>query len=1433
MSDPLGPYGQIYGQVDASGNEQSGTTAAAQIADKQKKLLGVTQAPGTTPPEVHSSSDGQGFFDRLKASAAQNIEKAYDYVAGKPQPAALPDAQGFAGKAGDFAAGLVDPVNLVGFGAAGAASHALGVPALAEKLGLKFAGEGIANKLTQKAVQYGTEGAVTGAMGQPASEALRAHEDGGSYDLSRLPGDVATGAAFGAVADPLIRSVIPAAQVGVEAIKGAFPAPGAPRARASVFDGVPHGDAAHVDNFDPWDLQRTPIHADANIGMGDKSIPDLEAAGKLAIRAATDKATGKVKFGDFGDRMDVETPVDPEWLKNEMVTKHGYEPDIAAEKSVQSGGFIDEQGNWNSEVAKPHVAKTDIHITGFEGDKTLHVGWLRHSSGFPGAFQLDHNGEFQRVRDPASSEHQPIPTPRETAMTMRVIQDQLIRNPDIKWLDTEPINSHVMKQLAKYGGRFEGHGGTMVVDADNIRNGTKVGIHPETAGIMKVKSAWHTDGETFVDTLPPEEQAAVRAFQGNGMDNDPTGRVGRAFEKLPESQAAHAFATRDHLEWQANGAEDELGDFGEPEGFSRDDIIPDHYSPYDDIDQGEGHDIGRDSDGNLAYSVMPGGPPIPTPEGIRRGASRAKAKLDEILAERKTEPVINVKKMGLSKEATARIEKAAEVARPILEANRSNRGDMRDGAEVLSKIYADHYTPLDYEAARKLSGPEARARELAIAQLDTEINATGKEMDAAEGTRDAVPLAAKYDKLVETQNQIFGDLTVSKSEIGRNLNALRHAPDSLAGWLHKARNAAGLEPGTPLPIDVETEIRRAHGKGKEAANPQEKALTQKQLEDLIEGLKNRPWWAHAVDLYKTAITMPGPIDAANAIGNTVQQLAEESSHAVGSFADVMVKMAADALGKEGKRTLSYTQEGGGKGLAAGHEDASQIMKTGLSAHAAGKFGAAVGEHFTLAEKLFEDSQAAVKTDKFLQAYMHYHWRRFGAADAYFREYRFARSLAAEARVQAMNEGASDVHARASEILKDPSAYPTMAYNAMEDALRSTFNKENSFASGIHAFTAKQGGALNVAANMTVPFVRTVANVAEAMIDYTPVVGAIKEIAGGALKNQREAVLALGRQVTGSGVVAAAYVLAKAGLITGAGPQDTAGKQQWEAQGKIPWAFKSPDGTWRDYNRALGPIALPMGLAAQYAEMENDDRQGPGHSFGDKVNTFASGSLSQLADQVPGGSLTQLSSHKESSSGQMIADIAKNDAMNVIPGTIANVAKGLDDKERATDTFLDRLKARIPGVRETLPAKVDATGQEIPRAEGLLPTLFDPTNPHADRTNPVLDEMARLQINYAKPASTGTYLPQEQMERFKAGATRNIIPEKYDRQPADVRAISEAAGPETMATLGRLMQQPNYTQMPDEVKRIMVQQIVSQFRMKATIQHEVANPQQVTPPPTWP
>lgn len=784
-----------------------------------------------------------------------------------------------------------------------------------------------------------------------------------------------------------------------------------------------------------------------------------------------------------------------------------------------------------------------------------------------------------------------------------------------------------------------------------------------------------------------------------------------------------------------------------------------------------------------------------------------------LLAKIYDDPVLNIQKLRLDPTGRAALAHMAEKHRAmkgeLTESVALRRAMMHDMADALG---LDHKA-LRPEAAQKLEGWQIAAREELInRRVDAAEDAYKQLEDPALPDAKKKELTEFIDRVEGQVDGLLSDVVAGASQKGRDLQSLKLAARNstdINTWRRRVKKAKADAPYT---LADEQELGARLAKVREAKTPQEKQLAETNLASFVAEQKTDPKVLQAVGLFKALITPPGAVDVANTGSNLVMQGLQRVDQASAAVYDQMLTLVAG-----GARTTAMPfGRGAGRAMRRGAKEALAAARTewttGIDPSTQGKFAPTRNQVTLFGAR---DNAANTITSK----YLNFHWRRFGAADAAFREMQFWHSLNSEARVIGINEGLSGkaLGDRVEHVIQHLDEYPELTMQAFEDAEYVTFVKDNLATQAIETGRSKLQPGGKAAVGTAVPFVRTLMNVADATVDYTPAVGLLRESIAAAFDSgwtRKRFVSLLGQQTTGSMLVATAYALANKGLITGAAPTSQAEREHWEAEGKQAYAIKI-GGTWRNFERIAGPAGPLMGLGADLATFAREkDQYEPGKTTADKAKTAARGFVGSTVESAPGGSLTVFGKHQTSDPE---GDFASNLGANVAApnlGNMAGVARGLDPVERRTDGVGDVIKSRIPGLRETLPARTTATGDSVRRTGGLLGALLDPTNPRKATDTPVLREMERLQVWFSRPSKIDSYSPAQQATRRRMGLTQNKLPEKYERSEAARIELARAAGPRVQERLAKLIARPFYQKLPDEQKRKLLQQVLNAEKQRA-------------------
>lgn len=486
---------------------------------------------------------------------------------------------------------------------------------------------------------------------------------------------------------------------------------------------------------------------------------------------------------------------------------------------------------------------------------------------------------------------------------------------------------------------------------------------------------------------------------------------------------------------------------------------------------------------------------------------------------------------------------------------------------------------------------------------------------------------------------------------------------------------------------------------------------------------------------------------ANITGNAVMGATNLVSKGISTGLDQLASLVT------GKRTTTVSPLAALKGAGKGVGEAIKFMKTGIDAdQTLNKYDLPKGSVFK------GDSIPS----KLLKGYTETVFRSLGAEDKIFRTSSALESLASQAKVTALNEGLDGkaFKNRVEELTNKPTE--EMALQAIADAEYATFNNKNVLSDMFSSMKArgyasdKVGGKLAATAlDITTPFIKTPTNVAARLVDFSPL-GLIKTLAGQVdpkTRGQKRLVDDLGRTITGSGILALGISLANGGLMTGAIPESDKDREQFYAEGKQPNSI-NVGGKWYQLNR-IAPIGNLLAIGAQIADLSKEK------SGVDLVASSVASGVKNITDQtflqgLSGG--LQVLTDPEANAEKFLSQTASS----IVPTIVARLAKATDPIMRNPKGILQSFAVKVPGLSQTVPARLDVFGNDVQQATGLQ-ALVDPFNTKVANNDPVLKEARKVGISLGLPSNrmfNDTLTPEEynEYQKVQGGILRDVLEE---------------------------------------------------------------------------
>lgn len=429
------------------------------------------------------------------------------------------------------------------------------------------------------------------------------------------------------------------------------------------------------------------------------------------------------------------------------------------------------------------------------------------------------------------------------------------------------------------------------------------------------------------------------------------------------------------------------------------------------------------------------------------------------------------------------------------------------------------------------------------------------------------------------------------------------------------------------------------------------------------------------------------------------------------------------------------------------------------------------------------------------------FRALGAEDAYFAVTGYEAELRAQAHRIAAEERRTGTlpqgtkfSSRIEQLVASPT--PSMIETAGDMARESTFNgKAGPLVSKVLAAKAALPWL-----NILIPFIKTPSAVVKRALKSSPA-GVLapstwREIAAGGAKSE----MAIARMMTGTQIMIGAGLLAQAGFLTGAGPSDEKERKAWLAAGNQPYSIKH-DGQWYGINR-LDPFAMWAAVASDVALMDWKN-----NSAEDSALQLAASFANNVANKTWFSGIQRLSMALADPQ-RYLPSFAQQTAASVIQpnALVSNIASRQDPYARQPDSLMGTLANRVPGLRESLPARQDAWGQpqaNTRHADNLFDALV-PMTRSKEATDPVRREAARLQ-----------WTPGDMGDHFTVPSrTNGVKGTRYNMDADQHREILELVGQRIHAQATQLMRTRQWGQMDDDQRRAALSKITRKARNAA-------------------
>lgn len=396
--------------------------------------------------------------------------------------------------------------------------------------------------------------------------------------------------------------------------------------------------------------------------------------------------------------------------------------------------------------------------------------------------------------------------------------------------------------------------------------------------------------------------------------------------------------------------------------------------------------------------------------------------------------------------------------------------------------------------------------------------------------------------------------------------------------------------------------------------------------------------------------------------------------------------------------------------------------------------------------------------------------------------------------------------------------------ATNEALQRTWQDSNNYTQAVLSIR-KILNKVNVKGyglgDVLIPFAKTPANLTKAIVDYSPV-GLTKTLAFDAkrftnsLQNgqyspqlQHDFVQNVGKGLAGTMLYTLGYALAKAGIATGEPDDDKDVKNFMKnSLGISSYSIKIGDKSFT-YDWAQ-PVATPLAIMTNYVKYSKDN---PDASAIDKAIKAMNIGTEQLLQQSFMESLNTVLNGNGTTLENLSQAVLELPA-RAVPTFCKQIADMVDGTQRSSFEYgqpiksaINSVKAKIPGLSQTLPASVDTLGNDIQKYGGnnnLWNVMLNPANTNKGQLTKTGQEIYNVYMN----TGDSTIFPRT------APYYINNKGEKITMSSEQRNKFQRVSGKYVEESLDSLLNNKDYKNLNNNEKASIINEIVSDSYSKA-------------------
>lgn len=647
-------------------------------------------------------------------------------------------------------------------------------------------------------------------------------------------------------------------------------------------------------------------------------------------------------------------------------------------------------------------------------------------------------------------------------------------------------------------------------------------------------------------------------------------------------------------------------------------------------------------------------------------------------------------------------------------------------------------------------------------QTASDAIAVAKRLDARSTTKSLQEATEIYEQLAEKFSKA-GQLVQAASLLGNR------TPEGLRFSAVKSLKKEGVTITPDMTKKIDSFIQEVK---KTKAGSYENGLARNNLMQYVAKQLPQRKMSQILQVWKAGLLTSPRTTAGNLAANTAEAVLRKGY--VDPLANILD--AATAFLFTGQRSRKYTFRGIAGGTGEGIVKGIKYFKTGYDPRNP-------SQKFDVRNISYSDKPLGKAAEVYTQAV----FRLMGAQDQPFYYAALRNSLYDQALTEASRQKLKG--SAKSDFVKQFITEPqTKAMDlADKEARYAVFQNETALGKTASRLKSTEGIGGDIA-EFLVPFSGVPSSIATRMIERTPIGWAteiVKQIKAKKF-DQRAMTQAIANGSMVIPLVGAGVALANSGAMTLGYPTEKKERDLWEAEGKQPYSIKVGD-QWLSTNY-FQPAGNLLAAGAEYQNAINEGED-PETAYANALAGAGKAFTEQSFLKGVSGGINALTDPTRSAE-----KFAEQTAGSVVPNIIRTAARATDPVQREMNGIGDAVTAGIPGLRQTLPAKTNIYGDEVPRRGSMIDEIINPFKPSKDltTTNPMTAELRSLQDQ-----GEGITPTQATKSTFKDANGDSLLDDKQ------MLELNKKVAKQVSTEWKKVMEDPRYAMLSAEDKKTVL------------------------------